>query len=79
MSGDSVTGRRAAPPAALQSTRRGMKRNRCICVHCHDGKRLLRVLEHPSCPDHGRGGEWRCVGAVDDPEPRRDNEASAGP
>jgi hypothetical protein len=66
MAGDAVPGRRAPPPAAPRPARRGIKRSHCICIHCHDGKRLLRVLEHP---DHGRGGEWRCVGTVDDPEP----------
>ena len=69
MAGDAVPGRRAPPSAAPRPAQRQIKRSRCICIHCHDGKRLLRVLEHPCCPDHGRGGEWRCVHTVDDPEP----------
>jgi hypothetical protein len=79
MAGDSVPGRRVPPQATPRPAQRGIKQNRCICIHSHDGKRLLRVLEHPSCPEHGRGGDWRCLGAVDAPEPRRDNEATAGP
>jgi len=65
MDGDAAPGRRPQPWVAPRRVWRGTKRSRCICVHCHDGKRMLRVLEHPRCPDHGRGGEWRCVGTVD--------------
>jgi hypothetical protein len=76
MAGDAVRGRRARPSAAPRPAQRGIKRSRCICVHCHDGKRLFRVLEHPCCPDHGRGGEWRCVGTMDDPGPGDGNTPS---
>ena len=68
MAGKSIPGRRV-PTAAPLAARHGIKRSRCICIHCHDGERLLRVLEHPHCPDHGHGGEWRCVGPADDPKP----------
>jgi hypothetical protein len=69
MADDAVPGRRAPPSAAPRPARRQIKRSRCIYIHCHDGKHLLRVLEHPCCPDHGRGGEWRCVHPAGDPEP----------
>jgi len=75
MAGDAVPGRRAPPSAAPRPAQRGIKRSRRICIHCHDGKRLLRVLQHPCCPDHGRGGEWRCVHTADDPEAADGNTA----
>jgi hypothetical protein len=67
MGGDAMPGRRAPSWAAADSAQRGGKRSRCICVHGHDGRRVFRVLEHPCCPDHGRGGEWRWVGTTDEP------------
>jgi hypothetical protein len=68
MAGESIP-RRRVPATAPLAAQRGIKRSGCICIHCHDGERLLRVLEHPHCPDHGRGGEWRCIGPADDPKP----------
>jgi hypothetical protein len=65
MDGDAVPGHRAQPWVAPRRVWRGTKRSRRICILSHDGKRLLRVLEHPRCPDHGYGGEWRCIGTVD--------------
>ena len=67
MYGDAQAGRRARPWAVARSAQRVSKRSRCICVHGRDGKRLFRVLEHPCCPDHGHGGEWRWVGTADEP------------
>ena len=67
MDGNAQAGHRAPPWAAARSAQRGGKRSRCICVHGRLGTRLFRVLEHPCCPDHGRGGEWRWIGAKDEP------------
>jgi len=65
MDDDAVLGHRPQPWVVRRRVWRGTRRSRCICIHRRDGKRLLRVLEHPRCPDHGRGGEWRCVGTPD--------------